>query len=81
MALPGNSSGLENNIIIEEHEREQRKRIESLGDYSYREKRFRDFSRLAKQRAFQKRIKMLLLIGIPVIYIVAYYLISIIQGH
>ena len=54
--------------------------MESLGDLDHHERVSRDFSHLAKQRATQKRVTLLLMVSVPVIAIVVYYLIAIIKG-
>ncbi len=79
--MPGWYPDKREDLLADKYERKQLKqRLESMEDLDHVERVSRDFRRVARYRAFYKRIILLILIGLPVIAILIYYLIAVLKG-
>ncbi|MBN2500414.1 MAG: hypothetical protein JXB38_06560 [Anaerolineales bacterium] len=67
-------------ILAEKHVRKQKQQLESMGDLDHVERISRNFSDLARKRAIQKGVTLLIVASVPVIAILVYYLIAVIKG-
>ena len=66
--------------LAEKHSREQKQRLESTGDLYYRKKVTINFNQRLKNKLLHSRIKLFLIVVVPVIIILIYYLIAVIKG-